>query len=37
MESIVKAIKEMLLFAVFAILFSAIFLFFANILMAVSF
>ena len=37
MESIIKAIKEMMLFALFAFLFSGIFLLFANLLMAVSY
>lgn len=37
MESIIKAIKEMMLFALFAFLFAAVLLLFANILMAVSF
>lgn len=36
MESIIKAIKEMMLFALFAILFSGVFLLFANVLMEVS-
>ena len=37
MESIIKVLKEMMLFALFAILFSGILLIFANVLMAVSY
>ncbi len=37
MESIIKVLKEMMLFALFAILFSGVLLIFANVLMAVSY
>lgn len=37
MESIIKAIKEMMLFALFATLLASVFLCFANFLMVISF
>lgn len=37
MESIIKAIKELMLFALWAMLFGGVFLIFMNLLMAVSY
>lgn len=37
MESIIKAIKELMLYALLAVLFGGVFLFFVRLLIAVSF
>lgn len=37
MESVIKAIKELMLFALWAMLFGGVFLIFMNLLMAVSY